>query len=542
MLTLAPSGFHRNDFRLLPSVRQALEQNAKNEGYYHSLQVMPAPEDVPYLAFSYVWGFPQEAITMGAPASDGSRSIGGIASLPATIADAISVTVKLGFRYLWVDRYCIDQYDKAIRDHQTAQMDSIYNNAELTIIAAAGGDAQYGLPGVGSRPRSTQQIVKVGNMEIVPTMRHPHAAIQSSRWSKRAWTFQEGVLSRRRLVFTDDQMYFECGAMNCHESVTNMPERGDDWSDTEYCEQIECSLDQLHVSYNFELNSTLRPGILGWDDKQRFGQPDREDLHANFVRFLEMVKIYSARELSSTFDALRAFDGVANKFEVLTDRVNQLWGIPFYGDEERLLEETFVAGLAWHHTERGSHEDEDEEANLPSPRYIFPSWSWMGWNGEVEYGEHHLYKAGYESAFKSAVASVFVEHDDGSMLTLSEYVEEFELEMYRFNNPREIEVEAYAFPTAAFAVKGSHLTCFGNPTTLHVPIADRSGCLSLAPEDSKVENNWKCIYLGSVENKKIGMIVCRWGKKWERVGLLFAWGNKLDQWCEGRPRQIFRVR
>lgn len=163
MLTLAPSGFHRDDFRLLPSVRQALEQGAKNKGClvahrsdiyespaitarivsrqfdmvlartwitycqhrhkplcsraggkvaglhlidYDSLKVVPAPKQAPYVALSYVWGrSPSAKLVLRL---DGTTTIGGISSLPVTVADAVRVTTKLGFRYLWVDLYCID--------------------------------------------------------------------------------------------------------------------------------------------------------------------------------------------------------------------------------------------------------------------------------------------------------------------------------------------------------------------------------------------------------------------------------------------------
>ncbi|KAI8691333.1 HET domain-containing protein [Fusarium sp. Ph1] len=163
MLTLAPSGFHRSDVHLLPSIRQALEQGAKNKGClvarrinsreppgitarivsrefdrllarswvaycqhhhkplcsrtgrevaglclldYHSLQVKPAPKHAPYVALSYVWGFPEMAelpFRFG-----GITKFGDLTSLPYTLADAIRVTIKLGFRYLWMDLCCID--------------------------------------------------------------------------------------------------------------------------------------------------------------------------------------------------------------------------------------------------------------------------------------------------------------------------------------------------------------------------------------------------------------------------------------------------
>jgi hypothetical protein len=64
--------------------------------------LVPA-EDHPYVALSYVWG-PIHGIFKF---TDDSEQLP--TKLPRTIEDAITVTQKLDFRYLWVDRYCINQ-------------------------------------------------------------------------------------------------------------------------------------------------------------------------------------------------------------------------------------------------------------------------------------------------------------------------------------------------------------------------------------------------------------------------------------------------
>jgi hypothetical protein len=79
---------------------------------------------------------------------------------------------------------------------------------ELTIIAAAGSDPHYGLPGV-SRTRNVQTTFTVANHVFV-AMEDPGLEIRTSHWNTRGWTYQEALLSRRRLVFTDTQIYFQC--------------------------------------------------------------------------------------------------------------------------------------------------------------------------------------------------------------------------------------------------------------------------------------------------------------------------------------------
>jgi hypothetical protein len=97
-------------------------------------------------------------------------------------------------------------------------MDEIYAKAQLTIIAAAGNDPSYGLPGVGSRSRSSERHVCIGKTKLVQLMR-PGSDFPKSSWWKRAWTYQEGVLSQRKLVFTDHQVYYVCNRLSTAESL-----------------------------------------------------------------------------------------------------------------------------------------------------------------------------------------------------------------------------------------------------------------------------------------------------------------------------------
>lgn len=116
--------------------------------------------------------------------------------IPATIQDAMTVTVTLGHRYLWVDRYCVDQSDPEEKQQQIQQRGQIYGASAVTIIAAAGADPSHGLPGVGSRSRMQTPISRVIRGRIMVGMHHDaRVLVASSVWNTRAWTYQEAMLS-----------------------------------------------------------------------------------------------------------------------------------------------------------------------------------------------------------------------------------------------------------------------------------------------------------------------------------------------------------
>ena len=76
--------------------------------------VIDAPQSCPYVALSYVWGDSKESsVTVDVLGDD----------LPQTIKDSITVTRKLGFKYLWVDRYVSQAFhtQESIADYTVHQ-------------------------------------------------------------------------------------------------------------------------------------------------------------------------------------------------------------------------------------------------------------------------------------------------------------------------------------------------------------------------------------------------------------------------------------
>jgi hypothetical protein len=93
------------------------------------------------------------------------RCLGGNSLLPQTIKDAITACKKLQIRNLWVDRLCILQDEEPnTRDLHLNAMGEIYGNSYSTLVAMAGNDAEYGLPGVDSIKQSPKWTGEIQNM------------------------------------------------------------------------------------------------------------------------------------------------------------------------------------------------------------------------------------------------------------------------------------------------------------------------------------------------------------------------------------------
>ena len=134
-------------------------------------------------------------------------------TLPRTIGDAIYLTRQLGFDYIWIDALCIVQDELPEEKNKSLKrMDAIYNCSVLTIVAASGRHADVGIPGISLRRNAPPYVETIDKVQIA-TMSPSYTDLENSRsltWNKRGWTFQEKILAKRLLLFTDYQVYFKC--------------------------------------------------------------------------------------------------------------------------------------------------------------------------------------------------------------------------------------------------------------------------------------------------------------------------------------------
>lgn len=68
-----------------------------------------------------------------------------ISTLPQTFRDAIYITRRLGYRFLWIDSLCIVQDSLIDWQVESVKMNTIYSNAVLNISADAAADSSEGI-------------------------------------------------------------------------------------------------------------------------------------------------------------------------------------------------------------------------------------------------------------------------------------------------------------------------------------------------------------------------------------------------------------
>lgn len=188
------------------------KDNGEESTYVH----LSSGEKALYAALSYCWGGPQPVTLTTLTRSEMLRGIA-TSTLPQTIQDAITVTRKLGLRYLWVDALCIIQDSASDRDAEIAKMDRLYQNAQLTISAASAERCQDGFLATRSGYRRHQTSFtsipyacpdgKTGNVLLEEYQLYDSRIEPLNR---RGWTLQERLLSSRTLIYSSWQLLWQC--------------------------------------------------------------------------------------------------------------------------------------------------------------------------------------------------------------------------------------------------------------------------------------------------------------------------------------------
>ena len=175
--------------------------------------IIEAPPNCSFIALSYVWGGVQQR-SISRTRMEVFRYSGSLWAvkrvISTTIMDAITFCRLINQRYLWVDSLCIVS-DDSDKHRQILHMDAIYACAILTIVDAAGTGADGGLFGVRGRLRkSAQEEEEILGLPMISAIASMGDLLDDSTWITRGWTFQEYLLSKRLLIFTQRLAFFKC--------------------------------------------------------------------------------------------------------------------------------------------------------------------------------------------------------------------------------------------------------------------------------------------------------------------------------------------
>lgn len=343
--------------------------------------IVAAPQTCRYTALSYVWGtVPSFELTKANFAAACQK--GSISKLkreiPQVIRDALYLTKRIGLKYLWVDQLCIIQDDPEQKHAQICAMGKIYGEALLTIIALSSGDARDGLPRI--RRKASQTMVSTVSGADFTAVRLLKATLAETilnhRYETRGWTFQERILSSRCVLFTKEQMYFQCQLAAMSED-----------------DPLGLTSEEDHFE---ELLNPLRlTGLTLTPEQRHSSRKSLESLSSRKIltMYQKLVLTYTGRKLMDSSDILNAFAGVT---EVLEKGYNMKLhsGLPL---------STWDQTIFWIALRRPFRR---EAAKNPGPPQYFPTWSWAGWLGAVTF-----LTAGQYSRFKkSRLESAFLEH------------------------------------------------------------------------------------------------------------------------------------
>lgn len=294
-----------------------------------------------YLALSYCWG--KEPFEVINPQNLARMTEGiPVNSLPLTIQDAMEFTRLLGIRYLWVDSLCILQGEsveaRADWNEQSVKMQTVYQNAFLTIGASMGKGAHDGIrPSDDSPEMEFCPLPKeFGRNELLGQVYVglQQTVLREDPIHKRAWTLQEFLLSTRYINLGQPTIFW-------------------------YCKQVHW---KQMMSFKPQSQGLSHPEI-----PSETGLVTHVDRGGAFAEWRAIVHNYTYRSISRTEDRLVALSGLANDLWLRRNKQDEYW--------IGLWKSTITMDLVW---------STFKDVSIP-PDPTLPSWSWVSHQKPVTY-------------------------------------------------------------------------------------------------------------------------------------------------------------
>ncbi|OTB00252.1 hypothetical protein M426DRAFT_30105, partial [Hypoxylon sp. CI-4A] len=321
-----------------------------------------------YVALSHCWGTKlPECLTTRANIVDQKNNIPW-SSLPKSFQEAVLFTRRLGIHYLWIDSLCIIQRDKEDWLREAGRMFHVYQNAFLTLAASHAEDSSKGLFSSLAPGRQLQLgTIQHDNEKFQLYAQQSFSDItnlflydRSEPLFKRAWTFQERLVSPRVLYFTKDELVWECySTTNCECGFHG---------DGPY---KATNLKVQHINSILNNDSTSKAYIKYLTGLPYQSSKEKKDLKTEAQKtWRKVVQFYSQLQLTNQTDKLLAIGAIAEQTKAIRKSQTYLAG---------LWSGSLDLDLLWVcKRNTGNQRQRSQE-------YIAPSWSWASVPGPVDY-------------------------------------------------------------------------------------------------------------------------------------------------------------
>ncbi|KAL7926358.1 heterokaryon incompatibility domain-containing protein [Trichoderma austrokoningii] len=270
-------------------------------------------------------------------------------------------------RYIWIDSLCIIQDSKSDWAKHSLKMSDIYSNSLITLVESHELDTDKRLfQDASSRDISKPVIIRdaQGNdhkLHFRKPIHHPSYMINDGSvpvW-KRAWVFQERLLSHRLLIFGPDELSWQCASHHRCEC-------GLDESESQTVKLMKEWGDDVHVPERSAGSRRDMQQLLGDDPS-----------HSQLRRaWRHVIEAYSQLDYTYRIDTLYAIAGLAKSFNARLGDKNYFAGI-WYDDYREGETEDFqpqaetALDLLW----RLTYLKDADRKDLPEPAVPI-SWSW----------------------------------------------------------------------------------------------------------------------------------------------------------------------
>lgn len=323
----------------------------ENAPYARLVDANTADSKTEYVTMSHRWDSSTKATeTTRANISDAYQNIS-LDAYPQHFKEAISLTKRLGFKYMWVDSLCIIQDCRKDWLKQATLMHQIYSSGRLNLALLQSfthqeptGQAHTNAEVLGCNVPLLDSNGLDRNLICWKPENFDHVLEKSSLYS-RGWTFQERVLSLRTVHF-GKQLYWECCSLR---ASTTFP------SSVDYpCNFVDDSVLKFK-------QLSLNPG---------------EDVAGTLHRtWCSVVRDYSKRDFTEPSDRLIALSGVAK-------RLRQVYSLSedeyLYGLWKPCLPEQLLWGI------------ETDQRFDTKQTNAGPSWSWVSHMHSSRFMSTHL--------------------------------------------------------------------------------------------------------------------------------------------------------